>query len=215
MPYTTDHIIYYLQPCGEGSGYRQAQCQRIGENWHVSAPQGEESPCALICEERDPEGIVLRRFEARASVLDGVECASPEPRASAICIQDVCTVVGCDNIINSSARLDQCGQCNGGNQACQVYSGSIPFNFVTIGKILKAANHSSQLNITRFAFVKYCLFHSKLRMNWSSASLPFLGRPYFTHHAAFHYCKHVNNYCICLNLYLALIPVSLLSSGPK
>ncbi|KAK3736620.1 hypothetical protein QZH41_018297, partial [Actinostola sp. cb2023] len=69
--------------------------------------------CQLICEESSSFDSSFFNF---GSVKNGDKCDGQGPKG--VCIDGVCQRVGCDNVIGSTAKLDQCGVCKGTGTGC-------------------------------------------------------------------------------------------------
>ncbi|KAJ8007429.1 hypothetical protein DPEC_G00117400 [Dallia pectoralis] len=93
--------------CPEGTpSFRDQQCQTFNRpyiRWHSIMDDEKEQP-RLLAEK----------------VLDGTSCG---PHESSICANGSCQEVGCDSILSSPSREDQCGICNGNGRSCRVVKG--------------------------------------------------------------------------------------------
>ncbi|XP_055968763.1 ADAMTS-like protein 5 isoform X1 [Sorex fumeus] len=54
-------------------------------------------------------------YHSFGRVLDGTPCS---PGAQGLCVAGRCLSVGCDGLLGSDAREDQCGRCGGANDSC-------------------------------------------------------------------------------------------------
>ncbi|XP_063955748.1 A disintegrin and metalloproteinase with thrombospondin motifs 7-like isoform X1 [Lytechinus pictus] len=71
----------------------------------------EEKPCALFCRRRD-EAVVNKKSD---QVANGTPCTR---FSRDICIDGICQMVGCDNVVSSGAVEDRCGVCHGDGSSC-------------------------------------------------------------------------------------------------
>ncbi|KRX60591.1 Adenosine 3'-phospho 5'-phosphosulfate transporter 2 [Trichinella sp. T9] len=113
------HCLCNKQQCGKNkSNYRQEKCAEfdsvpyrgsIIDHWEpVESPR---NPCALICRAR-MYGLTVKFQE---KVTDGVQCFHND---NYVCIDGKCLLVGCDGIVNSGKKLDDCGICDGNGTSC-------------------------------------------------------------------------------------------------
>ncbi|XP_003374445.1 putative thrombospondin type 1 domain protein [Trichinella spiralis] len=113
------NVILLVQQCGKKkSNYRQEKCAEfdsvpyrgsIIDHWEpVESPR---NPCALICRAQ-MYGLTVKFQE---KVTDGVQCFHND---NYVCIDGKCLLVGCDGIVNSGKKLDDCGICDGNGTSC-------------------------------------------------------------------------------------------------
>ncbi|XP_052903499.1 A disintegrin and metalloproteinase with thrombospondin motifs 9 [Anopheles moucheti] len=76
--------------------------------------------CKLFCRAENKSLY----FMLREKVIDGTPCTFPEDSFD-MCINGQCRKAGCDYVLNSDAKLDQCGVCNGNNTTCLTVSGQL------------------------------------------------------------------------------------------
>ncbi|KAE9546097.1 hypothetical protein FO519_010691, partial [Halicephalobus sp. NKZ332] len=82
-----------------------------GDTWvPVTEPRHK---CSLVC--RSSRNGSVRDFET--SLRDGSKCEREQGVLGA-CLKGKCESLGCDFIIGSSARVDQCGVCGGDGKSC-------------------------------------------------------------------------------------------------
>ncbi|KAF7267253.1 hypothetical protein GWI33_019506 [Rhynchophorus ferrugineus] len=111
------------EPCPEHTpSFRQTQCTEKdkepynGMHLKWTAVWDFSMVCSLVCS--NPEaGRVIQESVAK----DGTLC---NPGSKDICIQGVCTSVGCDYKLNSDAVEDRCGICNGDGTQCKYMEGT-------------------------------------------------------------------------------------------
>ncbi|XP_065066559.1 A disintegrin and metalloproteinase with thrombospondin motifs 9-like [Rhopilema esculentum] len=70
-----------------------------------------EDSCRLFCQ---MEGYTIY-YELATKCIDGTPCGK---ETFGVCVEGKCRPTGCDRILNSKAKLDQCGVCNGDNSTC-------------------------------------------------------------------------------------------------
>ncbi|XP_035895635.1 A disintegrin and metalloproteinase with thrombospondin motifs 9 isoform X4 [Anopheles stephensi] len=110
--------------------FREEQCHEWdGQNFDVptlepnvrwipkyGAPVADQ--CKLMCRAQDKSLY----FMLREKVIDGTPCTFPEDSFD-MCINGQCRKAGCDYVLNSDAKLDQCGVCKGDNSTCRAVNG--------------------------------------------------------------------------------------------
>ncbi|XP_037548481.1 A disintegrin and metalloproteinase with thrombospondin motifs 6 [Nematolebias whitei] len=110
--------------CHVGSqDFREKQCADFDSapfrgkyyNWKPYTGGGVK-PCALNCL---AEGYNFYT-ERSPTVIDGTRCQAD---SMDICINGECKHVGCDNILGSDAKEDQCRVCGGDGSTCEVTEG--------------------------------------------------------------------------------------------
>lgn len=103
--------------CPEGSpNFREVQCAAFngkrgsrGSKWIPRYHQGRHQ-CQLICERVGGGDFVT------AKVIDGTKCTE---KKFDICVNGICRLAGCDNVLNSRTKIDDCGVCGGRNTSCE------------------------------------------------------------------------------------------------
>eukprot|EP00794_Sanderia_malayensis_P020165 gene20165-22140_t len=113
-----------IQDCPEKSkDFRSVQCAAFNSKKYkgkhfkwVPWPQA-AFPCELSCM---PKG---QRFYVRLAtkVKDGTKCHTGSLDT---CIDGKCESVGCDLVLNSNAKFDNCRECNGKNTLCKPVRGN-------------------------------------------------------------------------------------------
>ncbi|XP_016410715.1 A disintegrin and metalloproteinase with thrombospondin motifs 17-like [Sinocyclocheilus rhinocerous] len=120
---SVEHKVCEGPPCTKGlPTFRDQQCQshdrqaskKKSQMW--TAVIDDEKPCALYCSPIGSDAPVL----VAERVLDGTPCG---PYESDLCVSGKCQKIGCDGIIGSSAKEDQCGVCNGDGKSCWIVKG--------------------------------------------------------------------------------------------
>ncbi|KAM6985144.1 A disintegrin and metalloproteinase with thrombospondin motifs 19-like [Aplochiton taeniatus] len=105
-------------PCPPGvPSFRDQQCHTFNRpalHWH--SVMDDERPCTLFCSSSGTEPPLL----LAETVLDGTSCG---PQEAGLCANGTCQKVGCDRMLGSMAREDQCGVCHGNGKSCKVIKG--------------------------------------------------------------------------------------------
>ncbi|XP_067615530.1 A disintegrin and metalloproteinase with thrombospondin motifs 1 isoform X3 [Eurosta solidaginis] len=73
--------------------------------------------CKLFCRLEDNSAY----FQLSDKVKDGTTCSLDSFDK---CVNGICRPAGCDNELNSLAKIDRCGVCEGGNDTCQEHTGN-------------------------------------------------------------------------------------------
>ncbi|XP_029407527.2 A disintegrin and metalloproteinase with thrombospondin motifs 9 isoform X2 [Bactrocera dorsalis] len=73
--------------------------------------------CKLFCRLEDNSAY----FMLADKVKDGTTCSLDSFDK---CVNGICRPAGCDNELNSLAKIDRCGVCEGHNETCQEYTGN-------------------------------------------------------------------------------------------
>ncbi|VDP77771.1 unnamed protein product [Echinostoma caproni] len=102
------------KPCDKQSNIRQELCDAIGHQYGSQLgaymPKlGEANACSLTCLDRG------QAVHHAISLPDGTPCYS---QRDDICIKGRCWETGCDGVLGSSQRFDQCRVCGGDNSSC-------------------------------------------------------------------------------------------------
>ncbi|XP_070543141.1 thrombospondin type-1 domain-containing protein 4-like isoform X2 [Ptychodera flava] len=141
------------QKCPDSSSdFRQLQCEEFNDKpfmgklyeWEpfLKAP----NPCALNCRAKG------YRFYAKQAdkVIDGTPC---QPGSDDICVNGQCKKVGCDGILGSNTKLDQCGICGGDNSQCTLMSGTFDTATMNVGynMVVKIPEGATRINVTEMA----------------------------------------------------------------
>nr|XP_045600397.1 A disintegrin and metalloproteinase with thrombospondin motifs 9-like isoform X1 [Procambarus clarkii] len=134
-----------MKPCPPDSiDYRTQQCQVYNNmNFNLSdipedviwvpkyAGISREDSCQLFCQVYNKTRTSYLKL--RNKVEDGTPCG---PGTYDICVSGKCRTAGCDYVLNSTAKSDVCGVCNGDNSTCQVTAGSVetslPYGYTDI-----------------------------------------------------------------------------------
>uniref|UniRef100_A0A4Y0BQW4 GON domain-containing protein n=1 Tax=Anopheles funestus TaxID=62324 RepID=A0A4Y0BQW4_ANOFN len=106
--------------------FREEQCHEMdGQNFDVPTLESNvrwipkygtplADQCKLFCRAQNKSLY----FMLREKVIDGTPCTFPEDSFD-MCINGQCRKAGCDYVLNSDSKLDQCGVCNGNNDTCK------------------------------------------------------------------------------------------------
>eukprot|EP00794_Sanderia_malayensis_P005938 gene5938-6628_t len=150
----------HSQPCPENSkSFRGLQCSAfngkdLGINgvspsvrW-IPKYEGVRSAdlCRLFCKIESHHVY----YELSSKVIDGTPCRKG---SFDVCVDGVCRPAGCDHVMNSRAKLDKCGVCNGDGSTCKTLNGLVNltkndyYNFVVSvprgARDFKVVQHSS------------------------------------------------------------------------
>ncbi|TRY56279.1 hypothetical protein DNTS_028393, partial [Danionella cerebrum] len=118
-------------PCPRGRrDFREEQCALFnGKHFNINGitPSVQWLPkysgiqvkdrCKLFCR---VSGSMLF-YQLKDRVTDGTPCG---PDTYDICVQGLCRQAGCDHVLNSKSRNDECGVCGGDGSSCTTLSGS-------------------------------------------------------------------------------------------
>nr|XP_053653698.1 A disintegrin and metalloproteinase with thrombospondin motifs 9-like isoform X1 [Cherax quadricarinatus] len=164
--YCTGERVRYesciMQPCPpDAIDFRTQQCQ-VYNNKNFGLPDipedviwipkyagiSREDSCQLFCQVYNKTRTSY--FKLRDKVEDGTPCG---PGTYDICVNGKCCTAGCDYVLNSTAKADICGVCNGDNSTCQVTSESIeeprPYGYTDIVIIPEGA---AMIEVTQQAY---------------------------------------------------------------
>ncbi|XP_017143471.2 A disintegrin and metalloproteinase with thrombospondin motifs 9 isoform X1 [Drosophila miranda] len=109
---------------------REQQCYDMnGRNFNIQGispaskwiPKYEREPskqCKLFC--RVDNSITY--FKLKSKVADGTTCTVDSFDK---CVNGICRPAGCDNELNSIAKLDKCGVCEGQSDTCEEVTGNL------------------------------------------------------------------------------------------
>ncbi|XP_042241182.1 A disintegrin and metalloproteinase with thrombospondin motifs 20-like isoform X2 [Homarus americanus] len=164
--YCTGERVRYesciMKPCpSEALDFRTQQCQVYNnKNFGLSdipedviwipkyAGISREDSCQLFCQVYNKTRTSY--FKLRDKVEDGTTCG---PGTYDICVNGKCHKAGCDYVLNSTAKADTCGVCNGDNSTCQVTAGSVeksrPYGYTDIVIIPEGA---AMIDITQRSY---------------------------------------------------------------
>ncbi|XP_030827982.1 A disintegrin and metalloproteinase with thrombospondin motifs 9 [Strongylocentrotus purpuratus] len=147
------------QDCPEGSqDFREKQCSEFnGSNPPINGvppnvrwvPKYEgvqlHDRCKLYCRVSHSSAY----YELKKKVRDGTKC---DPDNDDICVQGQCRQAGCDHVLSSNAKRDECGVCGGDNSACRRERRT--YNHVRHGytKIITIPSGSTQIEIKQYSF---------------------------------------------------------------
>ncbi|KAJ8724122.1 hypothetical protein PYW07_008102 [Mythimna separata] len=133
----TKYFSCQTQDCPEGSAdFRAEQCAAFNGEFRgikYKPPEGYSeskffvlyswepytnaaNPCALNCR---PYGERFY-FQHKPQVIDGTQCREG---SLDVCVNGTCQPVGCDMMLNSTAREDKCRECRGNGANCRTTTG--------------------------------------------------------------------------------------------
>ncbi|XP_049533836.1 A disintegrin and metalloproteinase with thrombospondin motifs 15 isoform X6 [Anopheles darlingi] len=152
-----DYRACNTQPCPDSRyNFREQQCrEHDGQNfdvpnleqnvrWTSKYGTTAEEQCKLYCRVQDQNLYFL----LREKVVDGTPCTFPEDSFD-MCINGQCRKAGCDYELDSDAKLDRCGVCNGDNSTCREVHGYLPLAKPT--KQHKPPDNMKEFNIPQGA----------------------------------------------------------------
>ncbi|XP_050083784.1 A disintegrin and metalloproteinase with thrombospondin motifs 9 isoform X7 [Anopheles aquasalis] len=152
-----DYRACNTQPCPDSRyNFREQQCrEHDGQNfdvpnleqnvrWTSKYGTTTEEQCKLYCRVQDQNLYFL----LREKVVDGTPCTFPEDSFD-MCINGQCRKAGCDYELDSDAKLDRCGVCNGDNSTCREVHGYLPLAKPT--KQHKPPDNMKEFNIPQGA----------------------------------------------------------------
>ncbi|CAL1266787.1 unnamed protein product [Larinioides sclopetarius] len=103
--------------------FRAEQCKRFNHlkykgNYHNWVPYySAQTLCELNCMPKG--GKFYARMDRR--VIDGTRCRADG--SLDVCVDGQCMEVGCDNILKSATKVDECGVCGGNGSSCSAVKG--------------------------------------------------------------------------------------------
>ncbi|XP_065299622.2 ADAMTS-like protein 5 [Dermacentor albipictus] len=115
-----EHKLCNTERCPPGSeDFTDVQCsafnnrfmgngRRVSKWFAVERHTQKRNPCELRC--RSQDSTMIFSF---GKMADGTSCGQ-----SKICVNGRCKDVGCDGIIESGVRMDECGVCGGRSLSC-------------------------------------------------------------------------------------------------
>ncbi|KFM68578.1 Papilin, partial [Stegodyphus mimosarum] len=123
-----------VQECPRGSkDFRSEQCARFntvpynGKYYSWLPYYNAEKPCELTCMPNG--GSFYARMDRK--VIDGTRCRNDG--SLDVCVDGQCLPVGCDKVLGSRTKEDQCRVCGGDGSSCQVVKGIIDSNDFDVG----------------------------------------------------------------------------------
>ncbi|VDK88429.1 unnamed protein product [Litomosoides sigmodontis] len=82
----------------------------VSEKW---IPTKSDAQCVLMC-----RSLKTGEVKELKKMTDGSVC-SIDGYDKSVCVNGICQYVGCDGIVQSNARYDQCGICGGTGENCK------------------------------------------------------------------------------------------------
>ncbi|XP_056632510.1 A disintegrin and metalloproteinase with thrombospondin motifs 9 isoform X2 [Diorhabda sublineata] len=131
--------------------FRAQQCLEFNNQTHYWYPdydiERHEDHCRLFC---IPNNI-KPSFRLLDKVVDGTKCG---PSGFGICVNGICKPGGCDNKLDSTVFLDDCGICGGNNSRCQEITGkyNTPAETTGYNRVVRIPKGSSNVNITQDSY---------------------------------------------------------------
>ncbi|XP_055949212.1 papilin-like isoform X1 [Argiope bruennichi] len=103
--------------------FRAEQCARFnsvqykGKYYSWIPYYSPQAPCELNCMPKG--GKFYARLDIR--VIDGTRCR--DDGSFDVCVDGQCMAVGCDKVLGSTTKVDECGVCGGDGSSCRVIRG--------------------------------------------------------------------------------------------
>ncbi|CAL1266760.1 unnamed protein product [Larinioides sclopetarius] len=103
--------------------FRMEQCARFnsvqykGKYYSWIPYHSAQTPCELNCMPKG--GNFYARLDRR--VIDGTRCR--DDGSFDVCVDGQCMAVGCDKVLGSITKVDECGVCGGDGSSCRVVRG--------------------------------------------------------------------------------------------
>lgn len=149
------------EPCPGVDNFRDHQCAKHnGNNFNIVSVGDDvrwipkytgiapNDKCKLFCQ---AEGNSAIYYRLEAKVKDGTKC---DPYTSDVCINGKCKPAGCDNIIGSARKMDQCGVCDGDGRSCRTVTKrySPPTQTFGYNQVAVISKGSSNIRITQTGY---------------------------------------------------------------
>ncbi|GJQ76338.1 hypothetical protein Trydic_g2060 [Trypoxylus dichotomus] len=129
---TSRHFSCNTQDCPDLADFRALQCAEFNTipfegtlyEWvpYTKSPQ----PCELNCMPRGERFYYRHKLQ----VVDGTKCSD---ESLDVCVEGKCQPVGCDMMLGSDAREDQCRVCEGDGSTCNTMSGLLDMQDLQVG----------------------------------------------------------------------------------
>ncbi|XP_033103714.1 A disintegrin and metalloproteinase with thrombospondin motifs 9-like, partial [Anneissia japonica] len=113
------------KPCADGQDFRALQCAAYnGRHLNVNGLNSAvrwvpmyhgihaKDQCRLHCRVAGRSHY----YQLARKVIDGTSCG---PDTDDICVEGMCWRAGCDHILSSKTKRDDCGVCGGDNTSCR------------------------------------------------------------------------------------------------
>ncbi|KRT81997.1 hypothetical protein AMK59_4945, partial [Oryctes borbonicus] len=156
---STSYASCNTQECPSGTrDYREEQCGKYdGDTKGIAGltPEVKWVPKYGITDEHDLCRLFCRvkgtneYYRLEEKVEDGTKCSI---NSFDICVNGKCLPGGCDNTLNSTATLDECGVCNGDNSTCQEVLGRYNTSTRGYARVVRIPKGSSNLIIEQHGY---------------------------------------------------------------
>lgn len=100
------------QQCSILTSMVNLDSRRAALRWQPYEPRRRRKRCRISCYSHGTNEVYI----GRDYVVDGTPCSYDEP--DDICVQGKCVALGCDKVVGSEARVDECGVCGGDGATC-------------------------------------------------------------------------------------------------
>uniref|UniRef100_A0A7M5V8I3 A disintegrin and metalloproteinase with thrombospondin motifs 9 n=2 Tax=Clytia hemisphaerica TaxID=252671 RepID=A0A7M5V8I3_9CNID len=101
-----------------------------------------EDSCKLFCEIKG-SGIF---YQLKSKVIDGTKCRKG---SNDKCVDGKCRPAGCDNVLDSNAKVDKCGVCKGDNSACRIFTGTKEETIMGYNSVVRVPRGASRLKVVQ------------------------------------------------------------------
>ncbi|XP_071960015.1 A disintegrin and metalloproteinase with thrombospondin motifs 9-like [Antedon mediterranea] len=151
------------KPCGNGQDdFRAQQCATYnGRHLNVNGLNSAvrwvpkytgilaKDRCRLYCQVAGRSHY----YQLARMVIDGTSCG---PDTDDICVEGMCWKAGCDHILGSKTKRDDCGVCGGDNNSCRTVTGQYNVNIYGYNFVTQFPAGALKLQITQSALaVRY------------------------------------------------------------
>ncbi|XP_068213215.1 A disintegrin and metalloproteinase with thrombospondin motifs 3-like [Palaemon carinicauda] len=106
------HHDFRAQQCNLLRNIAKLDPRRAALSWLPYESKKRRKKCRISCYSRTTNEVYL----GTEYLIDGTPCSYDSP--DDICVQGKCISVGCDKVIGSSAKRDDCGVCGGDGGTC-------------------------------------------------------------------------------------------------
>ncbi|CAL4063966.1 unnamed protein product, partial [Meganyctiphanes norvegica] len=110
------HRDFKAQQCKNLRNRVKLDRRRAKLNWLSYEPKNKKKKCLLSCYSHATNEI----FIGKEFVTDGTPCTYDNQND--ICVQGKCVPLGCDKVMGSKAREDNCGVCGGDGVTCDTHT---------------------------------------------------------------------------------------------
>ncbi|XP_017784218.1 PREDICTED: papilin isoform X2 [Nicrophorus vespilloides] len=129
---TRRHFSCNTQDCSDNEDFRAKQCSEFdnipfeGINYKWTPYNKAPNPCELNCMPRGEKFY----YRHRTQVVDGTRCNED---SMDVCVAGKCEAVGCDMMLGSNTKEDNCRVCGGDGSSCNTITGLLDMQDLQIG----------------------------------------------------------------------------------